>query len=255
MVTYRKYRALKGKRRKFKRKFVRKRISRRSSKINRFRAPLGNFPPRKTVALRYVDSVTLDPSGSAAGTYIFRVNNIYDPDYTGSGHQPMYRDNYTAIYSEYKVNYATITFTALTSQIVNTTTSNAVTGLPEQLYAGNQRAVRMYILRDGDPTGPTDIDSLIEEGNTNMVWRFCPQNTSQKMPTLRMQCWPHKQLNLGFKDDALQALAGAGPSKEAYFILGAASMGAGSDPFTLPYSVMVTYNVTFFNLKKFQTQN
>jgi len=58
--------------------------------------------PKIKTLLRYVDTKTLSP-GTGAGVHTFRMRSIYDPDYTGGGHQPMFRDNWATLYGQYKV--------------------------------------------------------------------------------------------------------------------------------------------------------
>lgn len=228
------------------------------ARISRFRAPLGNFPSTKTVALRYVETVAFDAVPDISIVNVFRVNNIFDPNYTGVGHQPMYRDNYATLYSRYRVNYATITMVALSTHAVNVATPNLVAGTnigDNQYYNQNQRACRMFIVRDKTPTDySSDIDTLIEEGNRDMVWRYCPQTTTAGMPTLRMQCWPHRLLNTDRKDSSLQADIAGGPANEAYFICGVADLGSGN-PDNMSFQFIITYNVTFTDLLKNQNQN
>lgn len=243
-----------NKRRRVTKKFGRRKIGYR---VPRFKAPLGNFPPRKTVALRYVDSIALDAAAATAAVQVFRVNNIFDPDYSGFGHQPMFRDNYATLYNRYKVNYATITMVAMTTHKVNviapvtlegTTTSNS------EFYANNQRACRMWILRDQFVNDyPAKLDTLIEEGNTNLTWKYCPQTTSGYMPTLKYKCWPHKQCNVAFNDDTLTAPMTAGPNNECYFVCGVSDLGDATDPGSMVFQFIITYNVTFYDLLKNQS--
>ena len=243
----------------YRRKTTRGRMfKRRSNKVSRFRAPLGNFPNTKTVALRYVENVTLDGSASGTVVNVFRVNSIYDPNYTGAGHQPMFRDNYAAIYEQYRVNYATITMVALDTHVVNVATANQVSGTnvgDNFFYNQNQRACRMFIMRDRDPSDyNTELDTLVEEGNSNFVWKYCPQTTSGKMPTLRLGCWPHSLLNLSKKDDTLKSAQDNNPMASAYFICGVTDLGSGN-PDSMAFQFIITYNVTMSNLVKNQTQN
>jgi len=227
-------------------------------KARLYRSPMGNFPSQKTVALRYVETLAFDATSSGAAVNVFRVNNIFDPNYTGTGHQPMYRDNYAQIYLRYRVNYATITMVALNTHMVNVATPNLVNGTnvgDNQYYNQNERACRMFITRDKDPTDyNTDIDTLIEEGNKDFVWRYCPQTTTSTMPTLRMRCYPNRTLNIDRKDSALQAPMSGGPSSECYFICGVADLGQGN-PDPMSYQFIITYNVTFTDLIKNQPQN
>lgn len=220
--------------------------------------PIGHFSSRKTVTLRYVEDFTLNPGSNDTSVYVFRANSIFDPNYTGTGHQPMYADFYAAIYQYYKVSMATITFICTDNHIVNVATPDIVSGTStgaSQYYAGNERAVRMFILRDNEVADyPTKLSTLIEEGNRNMVWRYAPQNTSSAMQKLRLRCWPHRQLNTSFNDATLQAPTGGNPTTEAYFICGVDSF-AGSNADSMDFQVIITYKVTFFDLKKNQTEN
>lgn len=83
------------------RRFKRKRYSRRN-KI--YRVP-NAFPRNKIVRHRYVENFTLPAGGAASfpSWYHFGANNMYDPNDTGTGHQPMYHDQYAQFYQYYTV--------------------------------------------------------------------------------------------------------------------------------------------------------
>jgi len=229
---------------------------RRFQKIHR---AIGGFPNAKTVALRYSDTVYLNPSSTGLAVNVFRINNIYDPDYTGTGHQPMFADNYEALYQKYRVNSCTVTWIALQNHIVNTTTTTQSAGdtIGTEFYlSANQRSPRLFILKDDQVNDlPSNLDTLIEEGNRNLVWRFCPQNTSSSMQKLSMIAYPSQLYKCPRNDSGLQSSTGAGPAKECYFICGVAGFPGGFDADNMAYQVILTYNVTYFDLKKNQTQN
>jgi hypothetical protein len=69
------------------------------------------FPPTLLTRLRYCDTVSMASTSGSIAKYLFRVNDIFDPDYTGSGHQPLYRDTFAAIYDFYTVKSARVTLT------------------------------------------------------------------------------------------------------------------------------------------------
>lgn len=52
--------------------------------------------------LRYVEQLTLTAQ-SALGVYVFRANSLFDPNFTGTGHQPMGRDQWATLYNHYVV--------------------------------------------------------------------------------------------------------------------------------------------------------
>lgn len=79
------------------RRFKRRRSSYRSQLI------LGGFPDNKVVKLRYVQSVTLDGAAGAIDTHRFRLNDIYDPDATGTGRRPRFASAWDSVYENFTV--------------------------------------------------------------------------------------------------------------------------------------------------------
>jgi len=57
--------------------------------------------------LQYTDTITMT-SASYQTVYVFRGNSCYDPDQTSTGHQPLYFDTYSQVYTKYKVYGASI---------------------------------------------------------------------------------------------------------------------------------------------------
>lgn len=230
----------------------------RKLKFMKVHRPIGGFPLRKNTVLRYVEDFALNPGDGVSAVNVFSANNLFDPNYTGTGHQPMFFDNYAALYSKYKVNSATITFVCLSNHIVNTSTADQVNGTNvgvNNFFSVNERAARMFVLQDNSPTDyPNDLDNLIEEGNVKLRWKYAPQNTTGSMHKVVAKCYPNKVLNLSYRDDTLSALTSAAPANQVYFICGVDSMPA-SNADSMRYQVIITYNVTFFDFIGNQTQN
>lgn len=67
------------------------------------------FEPVKYVTLRYSQLVTLDAGAGTMAYTVFRANSLVDPDYSGTGHQPLGRDELASVYRNYSVYEATIT--------------------------------------------------------------------------------------------------------------------------------------------------
>lgn len=64
--------------------------------------------PTFRATLKYFDWFTLNPAAGVAGVYQFSANGLYDPNISGSGHQPTGFDQLMAIYGEYVVIGSTI---------------------------------------------------------------------------------------------------------------------------------------------------
>jgi len=66
------------------------------------RLPIGGFPKNKLVKLRYVTECVIQCSGTST-SHTFSANGMYDPDFTGVGHQPKAFDQWMLIYNHYNV--------------------------------------------------------------------------------------------------------------------------------------------------------
>ena len=92
---------------------------RRKPKITRY--PIGGFGTSKVVRHRYVQEITLDPSAVSIANYRFVANGMYDPDVTGTGHQPLGFDEHASLFDKYCVIGS-----KLTMRFVPTTSNNAI---------------------------------------------------------------------------------------------------------------------------------
>jgi len=61
------------------------------------------FPARTYKALRYSTSCLLTVTNGIPGGYVFRANDLFDPDFTGTGHQPMGFDQMMISYNHFTV--------------------------------------------------------------------------------------------------------------------------------------------------------
>lgn len=78
-----------------------------ATRSQHYSGTLGTIVPRKIrTVLKYNDTYELDGPNGALQT--FRLNSIFDPDYTGVGHQPMGHDQLSELYQKYKVISCTI---------------------------------------------------------------------------------------------------------------------------------------------------
>lgn len=64
--------------------------------------PRGQLPLRLRNTMRYSTSVGVTIT-NGLGSHVFSCNGLYDPDITGTGHQPMYFDQLMALYDHYNV--------------------------------------------------------------------------------------------------------------------------------------------------------
>lgn len=83
----------------------------KSSKLyKQVRSNKYGFPSQQSVCMKYIDYVYFGGTGSLT-TYHFHQNSLYDPLASTGGHQPLYFDQYMAIYNHWVVNKARIKVT------------------------------------------------------------------------------------------------------------------------------------------------
>lgn len=89
------------------------RLAARSYKVPR--AVGTPFPYSRLVKHKYVEQVIFPAAAAPGGPrqYVFSANGTFDPNITGTGHQPIFRDEMAALYKYYVVlaSYAKVTFT------------------------------------------------------------------------------------------------------------------------------------------------
>lgn len=78
---------------------------------------LSAFPTFLRRTLRYAQTNTLDVGNFGTAQQVFRANSLYDPDFTGTGHQPNGFDQLMVAYNHFVVTRARINV-----RVLNTTT-------------------------------------------------------------------------------------------------------------------------------------
>lgn len=196
--------------------------SSRSSKNNLMRTwPLkaswhtnGNdpFPNKMSATLRYSQNISLNPTSILSVAHVFRAASIFDPDFTGVGHQPYGHDQYQNIFQFYRVVKSVITVTSAS------TGGNNVIGV----------AMR------ATPTVITDPEVIREVKGT----RFTPLSNTSDPYKIQMT---HLITEV---DDESQSTAqfGTNPTQNNYFHVWAAPNGS-ADPAELALCVDIVYHV------------
>lgn len=61
---------------------------------------LNPIPQRTIVTMKYAEDVT---TNGGSGDYVFNLNSIFDPNRSGTGHQPYGHDTFATLYNRYRV--------------------------------------------------------------------------------------------------------------------------------------------------------
>lgn len=116
-------------------KRVRRRVSAANPRSNYITSRSSPVPDRAFIKLKYNTLSQLNYSGTLTAIQ-FRMNSLFDPDYSGIGHQPYGYDQWAQFYNRYRVYGCAYRIT-----LSNTSTADQVEVLvqhrPNSLLSGN----------------------------------------------------------------------------------------------------------------------
>lgn len=195
------------------------------------------FPINFRTNLRYCDDYFLSASSTnTAITNAFRMNGIFDPDLTGAGHQPMWRDNYANIYQNYRVISSTIKVTFLPQPITD---------------VGSYGPYNIGIVGASETTNPSTVAVTRKEMSDSVSRAISRYSVNDN--TLFLHYTPKSKLGSEWSEDTVAALVGANPSQQYIADVWFSDMGSGVTSY-LWASVEIDYVVEFFKLT-LQAQN
>lgn len=161
--------------------------------------PLGRT--HKTL-LRYCEyRFTLDPGLVTAHQKVYSANGMWDPNFSGGGHQPLGFDQLMAMYNHYTVIGAKIAVRMF--------------GI-DSTYEG-----LLSIHLQSNSSAPPNIEQLIENGS--VAYKFIGSRDSGTTAALTLKCNPAKYLGRSkpLSDPQLKGTATANPDEQVYFVISA----------------------------------
>ena len=196
--------------------------------FSRKQSSLYMWPTTQVKKLVYAEAISLDPSAAGAiAAYVFRVNQMYDPNVSGTGHQPQGYDTLAAAYGRYNVLSAKIFIDAGPNTAPTTT---YVTGI----------AVRDYNSTSTLFGAGGYYTHIIEHGSTN--WKHYANDLSQKVK-LSYACNPMKFNNSSMTQNEV-AFGNNFPTDPVYFYWWMQNAGGGSQDLPAFYgTVRIEYLV------------
>lgn len=205
-----------------KRSFRRKRRGRSSNTRKLTTLPLGKKFKFNT---RYVETQgVIDPPLSAAATDVYSLNGLFDPDFTGGGHQPIGFDQIMAMYDHYTVIGAKVTV-----RITNNDTTQVA------------RVIAQVKDRNTVTNTLSQMNTVIENGAC--VWKVLgPLGSGTETQTLRIGCNLSKAFGRSVMDgDKYWGNVGANPADQQFLHLIAYGDGILENLAALTYVIQIDY--------------
>lgn len=189
--------------------------------------PKSGFPKQLRMSHRYCDVYSLASTAGSQPSGSFSCNGMYDPDISGTGHQPMYFDQLAAIYNHY---------TVLKSTIVVRLRSRG----------SSSAAVYAIYINDDSTVTPTNVVFRCEQSSA--VYKTVGYQQSEEV--VLKKTWDAKQAfgPGALADPNLQGTASANPTEQQMFTLTMSPLD-GATACTVDAFVTITYDVIWQELK------
>lgn len=184
------------------------------------------FPRTWKRTFNYVERITMDGGvAGAANTYYFSCNGMYDPNRTGTGHQPM---GFDQLFSEAYDHFVVIG-SKIQATFVNV--ASAETSAPQIVGVG---------IRDTASGGGSNVETILERGNVD--WTTVGPISGNNSATVTKGVNPAKWLGRSkpLADSALKGSYALDPTEECFFELFVANTGD-QDPPTIDVIVQIEY--------------
>lgn len=197
------------------------------------------FPSSRCVRLRYVENLNLQLQNLKQYTYQFNVGSCYDPNYSGSGHQPYGFDQWCNFYRRYTVLGAKLTFRAV---------------MRDQEYANNASSVPLamgaYLVPSSQLGSALTIPEIQEKGLSKVVLLSNNPNNSRCYGTIVKKYSPRKFFGVPpmMETRVMGADVGNDPVQTAYCIVAVGTMDGQNypnDSCVMNYNVQIDYLVKF----------
>lgn len=162
------------------------------------------FPKKMCAKLKYVETIGLTSSVGAVNWYQYIMNGLYDPNFTGTGHQPMYFDQYMAIYAHYTVVGCKVTVRFVATE-------------------GNTVGIKVALWQNDDTSVvPTNLEAMSEQS----ISRYCiltEGNAASKVMTLK---WSAKKTFGGsvMANNSLLGTISNNPNENSVAVIGVQSV-------------------------------
>lgn len=186
------------------------------------------FPKKLLMTHKYQETFQLTNTAGVFNSYFFSANGLFDPNSTGTGHQPMYYDQLVALYNHYVVVGAKCVF-KFTPTGVTTQSIRACCTLEDQ---GSLSATSLDML--GENTQARG-QFFLPAGN-NVAGRRTLKYSAKKMFGKSIMA-----------NSNLRGSASTNPSEGAFFCF--ASQGDGVASTGLNVIAEITYSTVWFELR------
>jgi hypothetical protein len=208
--------------------------------------PLRAFADETFTVLRYAEQMTFNPGSATNSSNVFSANGCYDPNVTGTGHQPYGFDEYCAAGAAGPYNRYTVLRSRMKVVVFVPAVENATPGTAE----ARGGALVTINLRRENTTNFTNAYSNIEDPS-NLGWKLVNQFQNTAVLTTR---WADIGAYFGIAPKVygsqvdFSGTGAANPSVQAYWIVSVSTPAQTViDPIDVYAQVEIEYECRFWS--------
>lgn len=187
------------------------------------------FGASRVCKLRYCESISIDPGAGVLGSYTYSANGLYDPNISGTGHQPYGFDQLMALYNKYTVLGSKIQIRLL----------NVGASSPNSWFSVK--------LCDSTTLNTGDTQYALEQPGWGK--KYYIQNASQAVPyavrTFSAKRFFKQSRAVIRGDDTLSGTSSTNPNEGAFFIICFGPLISGENLAAFTVQVQVDYIARF----------
>jgi len=186
-----------------------------------------------------MDNHSIDPGAGVATSYVFNLASLFDPDHSGTGHQPLNFDNYAAMYN----NYCVLTTVAKVTCFKTGTSSTT-----------DETFLATLVSRDPSPSFDS-LHALNEAKGVKVKLMNPASGTHPPNTVITNKCDLGKWLTVPWTNSERYAAVTATPSRNVYWIVWAGPSDFASNPAAVSVRIELFYDAIFFDPKMDTTQD
>jgi len=184
---------------------------------------LNPIPQRQIVKMKYAQNINTAAAG--VYNYKFNLNSIFDPDFTGSGHQPYGHDQLALLYNRYRV----------------ISCSYVITG-----YSGST-GICYGVMPANEPVTFGTLAELRENPRARHTTQYPGGSTTKLVGKVYLPSLVGRSKSQYMADDRYQAIFGQNPQEQA--ILNCTGLDLAEAGTTINWTITLEYTVEVFDVK------
>lgn len=205
----------------------RRKSKKRQNKVRSAAAPLAT---QQRLSFKYCEHVSINPpAGGSTGTYVFSANGMFDPNVTGTGHQPLGFDQWIPQF----YNHYVVTGAKCTARFVSPTNS----------VLGGTMICGIEIVDNATPYN-LPASAIMERPRT--AYRMLGNASTGNSLTTVVKGFSAKKffrIKDVVGDDTQRGTSTSNPAEQAYFHVWVGALDETTDVASVPITVTIEYTV------------